>query len=503
MGRSRKSRVLAAIFSLPLIQASLSPAAWAIDVAAPDVVTPSPGVGTSAAGSAVVSSVPNVLTTMPLSAPMALALTAASAVQLSLPLGAAPASPAPAAGQAPTAEAAGAAQAAVAPAASIGSAPVAVGDVREKATAAIPRAAAPTTIRNGAQADSGQVTMRPASAQSLTGPVMTMGTLQRLGAASALIGDSQQAARVNARFHEEYAGQSDRTALGTVVSADENMGHSSARGLSPIEAFLENRPHIKNLLIISGPGGDAFDGSHIKTAVKNFQKFANVKTVGDGGKSISLDDVTAAIHLLRRQGPIAVIVNTHGSIKNGKHALSFGGSSEVLTKDLLLTIKNAVGPVVVDYFMTACHGGTAQVDAMEVLPKGSVFVSLSPGGEGVSGFDVDRFISGISESNLVKESVSADRMLNEYLLVALKNRIAPNIALVGQGDYALNDALIKRMVGHPFSNEQRARIRSILGKFFVHDRLDYVIRKIETSKDLRSIDAVDFGPALAVTFAAQ
>lgn len=259
------------------------------------------------------------------------------------------------------------------------------------------------------------------------------------------------------------------------------------------------------ILLVIGPGGEAFGEKEAKIAAENFKKAgADVVIIGDGKKAVSLEEIAKAAAQVK--GDLTVFTYAHGEVKDGKHCIGLTEDCNTPTKDFFAQITKARDGKKFDVFMASCHGGAAQAAANEVLPKGSAFVDLAPGKQTVAGGDVTRFIETIAENKELSENMSGEKMLHDYLMTDLKNKIPPSIAVAGEGTYNL-ESVLNGKVGQKFTKEEAEKAHKTLDKAFGKEKVDAVIKKIEDAKinhgNLEGIYAVDFGPAMAVAFAAH
>lgn len=259
------------------------------------------------------------------------------------------------------------------------------------------------------------------------------------------------------------------------------------------------------VLLVVGPGGMAFDEKEAKLAADNFKKTgADVVIIGDGKRNVSLEEVTKAAEGIK--GQLIVFTYAHGEVKDGKHCVGLTEECNTPTKDFFSQITKVRDGKKFDVFMASCHGGAAQAAANEVLPKGSAFVDLAPGKQAVAGSDVTRFLETVAENKEFEASMSGEKMLHDYLMTDLKNRIPPSITIAGEGSYNL-ESILKEKIGQKFTEKEKERAHKTLDAAFGKEKVDASISKIESAKmkfgDMQGIYAVDFGPALAVAFAAH
>jgi len=260
-------------------------------------------------------------------------------------------------------------------------------------------------------------------------------------------------------------------------------------------------PEKPTVLLIFGPGGYAFDEKDAKLAIENFkQAGADVVIVGDGKREVSMPEIIDSANKIK--GELSVFVHAHGEVKVGKHCIDLSGNCDTPTSEFLSKLTKARSGKKFDMLMASCHGGAAQATADGILPKGSVFVDLAPGSQTVASADVERFLKTVAENKELAASFSGEKMLNDYLMTDLKNRIPPSVTIAGEGTYRL-ESILKGRLGQKFSKEEKEKIHKTLDTEFGKEKVDGIISKIETAKSEYDINAVNFGPAMAVAFAAH
>lgn len=256
---------------------------------------------------------------------------------------------------------------------------------------------------------------------------------------------------------------------------------------------------MSKVVILSGPGGFAFNNKNVqKIAAAMRTSGADVIVLGDGEKPIDKEQVTKTLEMVasKSSGPVTLFVMAHGDLKNGNHVIDIDGKYGLTSAELFSTTSRAFGDRPVDIFMTSCHGGAA-IPEVNRLPKGSTLATLAPGKETVSGIDIDRLTDVIDSSDL-----TARHLADLYLGKALKNRIAPSVAVSDQGVRDLPREFIDRL-GKPFSGDEKKAAHSVLDAVIGEQRVAEIIEKITGAKNEWAINAVDFGPALAITLAAS
>ena len=97
-------------------------------------------------------------------------------------------------------------------------------------------------------------------------------------------------------------------------------------------------------------------------------------------------------------------------------------------------------------------------------------------------------------------AMDSREFLDLYLTKALRNRVAPEIAISGKGNRVLGNELSARL-GKDFSSDERQRIHERLDPYLAAQGVESTMTKIRNATDEYSIDALEYGPALAVVLA--
>jgi hypothetical protein len=260
-----------------------------------------------------------------------------------------------------------------------------------------------------------------------------------------------------------------------------------------------DRPKIKNIVFVAGPGGSAFNSNSVKNYVDNLKAAgAQVTLVGDGESHISLAEVKEAIAV--QGGPTTVIVNAHGKLQNGEAALEFG-EKDLLLRDFLQASQDEAGQnIYLDYFIASCNvDGIHQQINPYLLHPGQIMVTLSGANinsKFTSGFDVERFYNSLTDNKCYKKTgFGANHLLYDYLLTDLKNRIAPSVTIGGKGEYNL-DEIFKNNLGFDYKHI----IDHKLSECYQSDHFDKVLNKLSNAEHEWNIYALDYGAALAISF---
>ncbi|HEU5380278.1 MAG TPA: hypothetical protein VFV38_33050 [Ktedonobacteraceae bacterium] len=258
--------------------------------------------------------------------------------------------------------------------------------------------------------------------------------------------------------------------------------------------------YMSHAVILACPGGYAYNSENVNDMAQAMRSAgAEVTVLGDGEHPIQKENIEQTISSVshKTNEPVTLLVMGHGDIKEGNHAIDIGGGSKWLTsKELFGMVAKYFDNTPTDVFMTSCHGGAA-IPEVDRLPSGSTLVALSPGSETVSGSDVDRIAEHIENGQ-----ITASSLATTYLSKALKNRIAPTMAVSGEGVYDYVHKFTEHL-GKPFTSHERQRTHQKLDSVMGRERVDQVLDKLSSAKSEWDIYAVDFGPALAVSLAAN
>lgn len=274
------------------------------------------------------------------------------------------------------------------------------------------------------------------------------------------------------------------------------QGHDNAMQEMPQAVENKNR---SNVVIIAGPGGGtAFGSPQIHSLNQAFvTSGANVFVVGDGECNIGMDDIQAAVvAAAQKGGDVTVFIMAHGNVRSNGHVINIARNCEITSEALFQTLSRIVNRKL-DVFMTCCHGG-ASIPVVNALPRGSVLVTLSPGNESVSGFDVKNLIDALSTDLVSNPSFTAENFLNIYLGKSLKNRRAPNRAVSGEGVHALIKKL-RSCIGKEYSALDRGRVHQKLDTVIGMSEVDRLLNLMGAGKDEWAINAIEFGPCLAIS----
>jgi hypothetical protein len=258
-----------------------------------------------------------------------------------------------------------------------------------------------------------------------------------------------------------------------------------------------------NVIILAGPGGDAFNRENILKAEEGFKKVGlKTSVIGDGKVALAATVIDDRLlpQVASSDGQTMLFIMAHGDIdKRGNHVINLTGEYTLKISELFDKLKKIGKPV--DIFSTACHGGEAHLYAQSKLPSGSTYVSLAPTQEPVSGFDVDRLIAVMGSGKVINSSLTAEQLAMLYLTKALQNRIIPSIS-TPNSSHDLNSKLVSHL-GIKFTDLEKASIYDSLQPLVEKSVLDKMITRIESASSDWDISAVVFGLSLAICHAAS
>ena len=260
-----------------------------------------------------------------------------------------------------------------------------------------------------------------------------------------------------------------------------------------------------NVFILAGPGGYAFNRVKVLNTEKAFnQAGANTMRLGDGEVALAsadVDNLLSHIAATTDSKRIFLYIQAHGEVdeETSHHKIHLSNQVCLETRELFDKLKKIGKPI--DIFSLACHGGAAHDYAQAILPAGSTYVSLAPGQEVVSGSDVDRLIKILLSEAVVSHDITAEQLAILYLTKALENRIPPLIS-TEKSSFPLKEHLLGH-IGHKFSAAEKLHVYNYLEPLISRTKLDALMSKIETSKDEWSINAKEFGSALAICHVAR
>ena len=250
---------------------------------------------------------------------------------------------------------------------------------------------------------------------------------------------------------------------------------------------------MRKVLVISGPGGMAFDSGDVKKVNEILSQNGEVFSVGDGEKTITLEQIQKKleeINLNNNEDALTIFIYMHGKIENGNF-IFMNGNDSFSSQELFSLIAKNDSHTPVDIVSLSCHGGGCLKD-IDILPENSVVVTLSHGSTTLSGFDVDRFIHAISNTEI---ELSANNLLNCYMTKALQNRNSPELGISGKDGHISFGSLLERKIGQKIN---RDKVLECVDGMINPDEANEIIDKIEKSKSEWEIYALEYGKALAI-----
>lgn len=249
---------------------------------------------------------------------------------------------------------------------------------------------------------------------------------------------------------------------------------------------------MRTVLVIAGPGGEAFGKKEIDLLTTNIQQDDSRKMscVGNGVEQIKNEDIANKLEVIsHNENPTTIIIEMHGTEKQGQFYF-INGDSYISSKELFEIIKSKFKNKSVDILITSCHSGACLHDK-DLLPEGSVIGALSQGHESTAGSDVNRFMEAIQGTT---EDLTTYNLLKLYLS-KLQTRIPPELGISGKEGTLQLDELLRTSIGKKID---RSKVIGLLQESMSLDELESLIAKIETSRDEWGIYAAEYGKAINV-----
>ena len=249
---------------------------------------------------------------------------------------------------------------------------------------------------------------------------------------------------------------------------------------------------MRNVLVIAGPGGEAFGKKEIDLLTTNIQQDDSRKMscVGNGVEQIKNEDIANKLEVIsHNENPTTIIIEMHGTEKQGQFYF-INGDSYISSKELFEIIKSKFKNKSVDILITSCHSGACLHDK-DLLPDGSVIGALSQGHESTAGSEVNRFMEAIQGTT---EDLTTYNLLKLYLS-KLQTRIPPELGISGKEGTLQLDELLRTSIGKKID---RSKVIGLLQESMSLDELESLIAKIETSRDEWGIYAAEYGKAINV-----
>lgn len=242
----------------------------------------------------------------------------------------------------------------------------------------------------------------------------------------------------------------------------------------------------KSDLII--PGEYSFKTEKI---IEKLQKRTDIELVIVGDykqEHFDYESLNRAILELDEEQPLTIIMNTHGSMKNGYFEFIMDNYSRLSSKNIFTLISQKITNIPIDILTPACHGGGMLSDR-DILPLDSTLVSLTDKNEVNNSCDFDKLSEYLDDFN---DDLSVYNLLQLFLSKCLKNRFHPHIGISGSSEYSLDD-LLKSSISMPLDFDF-SHLESIGSPKEYKEIFD----KIVTSKSEWSINAVEYGIALSI-----
>ena len=250
----------------------------------------------------------------------------------------------------------------------------------------------------------------------------------------------------------------------------------------------------RKILLIIGKSDLTFQGEYsFKTEklIEGLQKREDIELVIVGdykAENFDYEGLNNAISQLNEEQPLTIIMDTHGSMKNGHFEFIMDSNSSLSSQKLFSLVSLKIPNKSIDLFTPACHGGGMLSDK-DILPLGSTLVALTDKNEVNHGGDFDKLSEYLGGFNA---DLSAYNLLQLFLSKCLKNRYHPHIGISGSREYSLDD-LLKSYISMPlyfdFSHLE-----------FIGSPKEYkeIFDKIVTGKSEWSIYAAEYGIALSI-----
>ena len=250
----------------------------------------------------------------------------------------------------------------------------------------------------------------------------------------------------------------------------------------------------RKVLLVVGKSDLTFQGKYsfeTEKLIEELQKREDIELVIVGdykAENFDYEGLNNSIAQLNEEQPLTIIMNTHGSVKDGHFEFIMDSKLNLSSQKLFSLISLKIPNKSIDLFTPACHGGGMLSDK-DILPLGSTLVALTDENEVNHGGDFDKlseYIGGFSAD------LSAYNLLQLFLSKCLKNRYHPHIGISGSREYSLDD-LLKSYLSTPLDFDF-SHLESIGSPKEYKEIFD----KIVTSKSEWSIYAAEYGIALSI-----
>lgn len=249
---------------------------------------------------------------------------------------------------------------------------------------------------------------------------------------------------------------------------------------------------MRNVLVIAGPGGEAFGNEEIDLLTSNIEQdnSRRMLCVGNGVEKIENRAIASKLEEISQNGDdTTIIIQMHGTEKEGQFYF-INDDSYISSRELFEIVNSRFKDKPVDIVITSCHSGACLKDK-DLLPKGSVVGALSQGNETTAGSDVKNFI----ESLLGATDEFTTYNLVKLYLCELKNRIPPEIGISGEQGTLQLDELLRNSIGKKID---KSKVINLLKETISAEEIEELINKIETSRNEYGIYVVEYGKAIVV-----
>ena len=249
---------------------------------------------------------------------------------------------------------------------------------------------------------------------------------------------------------------------------------------------------MRNILVIAGPGGEAFGNEEINLLTTNIEQYDSrrILCVGNGVGKIENGAIASKLEKISQNGDdTTIIIQMHGTEKEGQFYF-INDNSYISSQKLFKMINSRFKDKPVDVLITSCHSGACLKDK-DLLPKGSVVGALSQGNQTTSGREVKNFIESLLGAT---DELTTYNLMKLYLC-GLETRIPPEIGISGEEGTLQLDELLRNSIGKKID---KSKVVNLLKKSMSAEQIEELINKIENSRDEYGIYAVEYGKAIAV-----
>lgn len=137
---------------------------------------------------------------------------------------------------------------------------------------------------------------------------------------------------------------------------------------------------MRNVLVIAGPGEEAFGNEEIDLLTSNIEQdnSRRMLCVGNGVEKIENGAIASKLEEISQNGDdTTIIIQMHGTEKEGQFYF-INDDSYISSRELFEMVNSRFKDKPVDIVITSCHSGACLKDK-DLLPKGSVVGALSQG----------------------------------------------------------------------------------------------------------------------------